>query len=296
LIACGNNFDFAEPGLGYDHTSADRRWHDQLLKQAPDQIDYISLHSLPVNDLLLENLTDEQAHNAVLAQITTWERRFLPDLLERADRSARPKDRPPIRLAITEWGPLGGHPNRLNVENFGAVAYAGAFLNMVIRNADRIPIALPNVFMHGGCIRKAYGVVYYDPQFFAMQQYAPCIGTRPLACELTGPGYDVPQPSDLGGPDSDIPFVDAVVCQSDSGLLVAAANKHLTRAMELVIQLPGHRFADGARAATLAYPEITAMTNPVQPDLFQLAHTDLTPVDDTVTVQLPPFSVTWITL
>ncbi|HYN90180.1 MAG TPA: hypothetical protein VER55_16715, partial [Ardenticatenaceae bacterium] len=78
LIACGNNFDFAEPGLGFDHTNADRRWHDQLLKQAAGQIDYISLHSLPVNDLLLENLTDDQAHNAVLAQVTTWERRLLP--------------------------------------------------------------------------------------------------------------------------------------------------------------------------------------------------------------------------
>jgi alpha-N-arabinofuranosidase len=299
LIACGNNFDFAdEVGLGYDHTHADRRWHDQLLKQAPEQIDYISLHSLPVNDLLLENVSDEEAHNAVLGQVTTWERRFLPDLLARAQRANRPGKASPIKLAITEWGPLGGHPNRLNVHNFGAVVYAGAFLNMVLRNADRIPIALPNGFMHGGCIRKAYGVVYYDPQFFAMQQYTPFIGTKPLACELTGPGYDVPHPCDLGAKDSDIPFVDAVVCQSDHspGLLVAAANKHLTRTMELVIQIPGYNVSAGAHAAVLAYPEITAMTNPVQPDLFQLGHIEITPVGDMITIQLPPFSAAWITL
>jgi alpha-N-arabinofuranosidase len=299
LIACGNNFDFAdEVGLGYDHTHADRRWHDQLLKQAPEQIDYISLHSLPVNDLLLENVSDEEAHNAVLGQVTTWERRFLPDLLARAQRANRPGKASPIKLAITEWGPLGGHPNRLNVHNFGAVVYAGAFLNMVLRNADRIPIALPNGFMHGGGIRKAYGVVYYDPQFFAMQQYTPFIGKRPLACHLSGPGYDVPHPSDLGAKDSDIPFVDVIVCRSDnaSGLQIAAVNKHLKRSMELVIQLPGHRFSEDIHSSVLAYPDITATANPVQLDLFQLVDSDVLPVQDNVILHLPPFSVTWINI
>src|SRR5207253_1708898 len=98
-----------------------------------------------------------------------------------------------------------------------------------------------------------------------------------------------------------------VVCRSDradsaSGLQIAAANKHLTRTMELVIQIPGYSLGEQAHIsiATLAYPDITAVTNPVQPDLFQLAHSEVAPVQDedgdSVTVHLPPFSLTWITL
>lgn len=297
LIASGSNFDFAEPGIGYDHTAADRRWHDQLLKQAPDQIDYISLHSLPENEVLLEHVTDEEAHNAVLAQVVTWERRFLPELLERCDRVQRADGSQPIKLAITEWGALGTHPNRLMVENFGGVIYTGTFLNMIIRNSERIPLAIVNGFMHGGCIRKAYGRVYVDPQISAMQQYAPFQGAIPVACQLTGPGYDVVHPSDLGGTDADIPFVDAVVCRSDadSGLLIAAANRHLTKSMTIAVQIPGYQLPDQVTIAVLAYPEITARATPVQPE-FPLRHTTVTPDGDTFALQLPPFSVAWINL
>lgn len=56
LIACGSNFDFAQPGADYDHVTADRRWHDSLFESAPNDIDYISLQALPVNDHMLERL------------------------------------------------------------------------------------------------------------------------------------------------------------------------------------------------------------------------------------------------
>ena len=297
LIATGSNFDFAEPGLGYDHTAADRRWHDQLLTQAADQIDYISLHSLPDNAMLLEHVTDEEAHQAVLAQVVTWERRFLPELLARCAAVPRREGAPPIKLAITEWGAVGTHPNRLMVENFGAVIYAGTFLHLVIRNSARIPLAIVNGFMHGGCIRKAYGRVYVDPQIVAMQQYAPFQGAIPLACALTGPGYDVRHPSDLGGQDVDIPFVDAVVCKaaSGAGLLVAAANRHLTQATEIAIRIPGYQLPAQVSVSVLTAPQITARATPVEPE-FPLQHTMVTPTDATIVIVVPPFSVAWLRL
>lgn len=296
LIACGSNFDFAEPGAAYDHVTADRRWHDRLLEEAPDEIDYISLHSLPVNDLLLEGVSDEQAHLAVLAQVTTWERRFLPELLRRCDAARRDPERPPIRIAITEWGPLGAHPGRLMVENFGAVVYAATFLNFMIRNSERIPIASPNGFMHGGCIRKAIGLVFVDPQVQAMQQYGPFVGARPVACELTGPGYDVARPSDLGAADADVPFLDVVVCRPgpEGGYLVAVANRHLTRTMTLDIHIPDHRWPAEVEVAILAYPDITARATPAEPNRFALTRLRVPAAPDTLSVSLPPFSAAWI--
>lgn len=296
LIACGNNFDFAIPGPAYDHTHADRRWHDQLLRQAPDELDYISLHSLPVNDHLLENATDEQAHRAVLGQVTTWERHFLPDLLARCAKSARSRHKAPTRLAITEWGPLGSHPNRLMVENFGAVVYVGAFLNMMIRHAAQIPIANTTGFMHGGCIRKAYGIAFYDPQYLAVQQYAPFIDSLPLACEMSGPGFDVDVAADLGAPEQDVPYVDAVACQpaDGKGLLLALSNKSLTETMSVTVTVPGYVLPEAVQVTSLAYPDITAHTDPAQPNRFALSHTTLVPTSAEVTLCLAPFSVSWL--
>jgi alpha-L-arabinofuranosidase len=297
LIACGSNFDFAPPGPDYDHVTADRRWHDSLLEAAPNDIDYISLHALPVNDHLLEGLGDQQAHEAVLAQVTTWERCFLPDLLRRCDAASRSTDRPPIKLAMTEWGPLGQHPARLMVENFGAVVYTGTFLNFMIRNSARIPIASPNGFMHGGCIRKVLGIVFTDPQWDAMQRYTPFIGSTPAACQVTGPGYDVPRPADLGGPEADVPYVDAIACRTETGnYLLAAANRHISEGMELEIRIPGHSLPELAQVAVLAHPDITARATPAEPNRFPIAEHSVRSSGGTVRLTLPPSSVTWIRL
>ena len=296
LIACGNGFDFVDPALSYDHTHADGRWHDQLLQQAADQIDYISLHSLPVNDKGLENVSDEQAHNTVLAQLVTWERHFLPDLLERCDLTPRSRDSSPVRLAITEWGPLGLHPNRLMVENFGGVIYAGTFLNMMIRNSERVPIANTTGFMHGGCIRKAYGVVYYDPQYLVIQQFAPFVGKQPVACHLTGPAYDVTQAADIGAAETGVPWLDAVVCKADGHeeLLAAIANRSLTQSLTIEIVIPGYGLPERVQVNTMAYPDITARSNPVQTELFQPEQSQVDLVDGILTLTLLPFSVSWL--
>jgi hypothetical protein len=66
--------------------------------------------------------------------------------------------------------------------------------------------------------------------------------------------------------------------------------------MELVIQLPGHRFSEDIHSSVLAYPDITATANPVQLDLFQLVDSDVLLVQDNVILHLPPFSVTWINI
>lgn len=110
---------------------------------------------------------------------------------------------------MTEWGNVGDDPARLHIENFGGVAYGGCFLNLLIRNAERIPIANTTGFMHGGCVRKeGFGITYYDPQYLVLQEYAAFIGQVPVACHLTGSGFDVTTPADVGHVERDLPFID----------------------------------------------------------------------------------------
>jgi alpha-L-arabinofuranosidase len=78
LIATGSSFDFVQPCAAFDHTTADRQWHLQLLEKAAGKVDYLSLHCLPCNDIFLEEASLEQVHQALMGQISTWERHFCP--------------------------------------------------------------------------------------------------------------------------------------------------------------------------------------------------------------------------
>ncbi|MBK8027164.1 MAG: hypothetical protein IPK19_38685 [Chloroflexi bacterium] len=298
LIASGNGFDFPEGGLGYDYVTADRRWHLKLLESAAERIDYISLHSMPANHLFLSHLTHEEATLAVLGQVDSWERRYIPELLAACDQATQGLDRR-IGLAVTEWGNVGDDPARLHIENFGGVAYGGFFLNLLIRNAERIPIANTTGFMHGGCLRKGFGITYYDPQYLVIQEYAAFIDNQPVACHLTGLGFDVTTPADIGHRERDLPFIDVAACRLDATdgphlLLVAAVNRHLRQTLPLSIHVPGLALPSSVEVSVLAYPEITARTSPAQPDRFKVERSTQSVTDGALHVELPPFSVTWI--
>jgi alpha-N-arabinofuranosidase len=239
---------------------------------------------------------DDEAQLAVLGQVVTWERRFLPALLRRCDQVPRAADRPPIAIAMTEWGPLGAHPARLMAENFGAVIYAATFLGMAIRNAERIPIASPNGFMHGGCVRKVAGRLFLDPQVVVQDRYRSFVGARPLGCTVTGPGYDIDHPADIGARDRDVPFVDAVVCRgaTDGVVRAALANRHPTRAMTVELHVPGFAWPAGASVETLAYPDVAARATPAEPARFPVRSQWIGSHDGTLIVSLPPSSAAWV--
>jgi alpha-L-arabinofuranosidase len=298
LIATGNSFDFAEPGPGYDSTHADQRWHQKLIDLAGKELDLVSLHSLPVNDRFLERLTHDQAFYSLLAQPVTWERSSLPNLLHRFDEATQ--DRKPVRLAITEWGILGMRKDRPYVDTYGECVYAALFLNLMIRNSERIPIANATGLLHGGCIRKVAGQVYTDPQYLVIQQYAKLIGARPLACVLETPGRDIETGTDLGGPEKNVPIVDAVACLASGkdvarpGLYLTIVNTDLHHPIDISIDLPpGIPISNGSRTV-LAGLDPVAKSTFVDPQPFDLFHDAIAVTSGGLYISLLPCSITWV--
>ncbi len=252
-----------------------------------EQINYISLHCLPVNDLFLERLSNEEAYYTLMAQPATWERKFLPALLQKCDVLLH--DLHQIKLAITEWGILGTRQDRPIVENYGEAVYAGLFLNMMIRNAERISIANATALLHGGCIRKVAEMVFADPQYWVIHHYAPMIGARPLACLLRAPGYDVAQGTDLGAPETDVPYVDAVVCWADSkkttepGLYLAIVNIHLEQSIPFYFTLPALPIQNRGHSTTIAGSDPTARATLDNPEPFTLTEREVEAIDGVLT-------------
>jgi alpha-N-arabinofuranosidase len=304
LIATGNSFDFVPPSPIYDHTAAGGSWNATLLEAAHKDLDYISLHSLPYNDFRLESISSEEAAYSILAQPTTWERCFIPELLGQAGTVAL--EERAVRLAITEWAILGRRSDRPLVYNFGEAIYAGLFLNFLIRNAEAIPIANSSALLCLGYVRKTAWQVYFDPKYLVMQQYARLVGSQLLACQLAAPGYDVATPADLGARQSDVPYVDAVVCRAradDSpypGLHLAAVNRHLERAIDVQVQvaLPADAstgtLSEEGEWTIYTHSERYAQATPACPHPFSLCYERLCQAEGALQLRLPPFSVSWV--
>jgi alpha-N-arabinofuranosidase len=289
LLACGNWYDFVDPDNEHSHVTADGRWHAELLRLGAEHVDQISLHNLPLNDLLLADHGDREAHEAIHATVVSGERAFLPGLLRACDEVRGPA-RPPVELAITEWGPLGDHPARINLVNGGSVAFAGAVLNSAGRMA-RVAMTSPNGLLHGGSVNKVGGTVYTDPQFDVIQLYADLIGAVPIRCDLTGPGYDVARPCDLGRVEPDVPYLDVLAVRlPDERLAVTLASRHLTDGITLRIDL-GAAVGGAAEVVTLAPGAVTDVASPARTEPVPSVVRTVQVRDGVLDVQVPPLGL-----
>jgi alpha-L-arabinofuranosidase len=302
LIATGSSFDFVQPGPAFDHTTADLKWHATLLEKVSGKVDYISLHCLPCNDVFLEDLPLPEVHHALMAQISTWERHFLPNLLTLADeyqaRLVEPGRKEQLmKLAITEWAILGKRSKLPWADTYGEVIYAGLFLHMMARNAQRIPIANATGLLHGGSIRKVASQYFYDTQYAALQLYSRLMGAEPLACRLEAPGYDVPIGADLGAAELDVPYVDAIVAwkpgnrAAGGGLYLAVVNQHLAEAIRLHVTMPALAYANQGQMTTISHPDVTARATPANHQPYAVAETSLFVENGELELNLQPGSV-----
>jgi alpha-L-arabinofuranosidase len=298
LIATGSGFDFVQPQPAFDHTTADRVWHAHLLEKVTGKVAYISLHCLPSNDRFLEDASLTVVHQALMGQLSTWERHFLPDLLRLADEyAAQHEDIKPMQLAITEWAILGRRGSLPWADTYGEVLYAGLFLIMMARNAGRIPVANATGLLHGGSIRKVAGQYFCDPQYAAMQLYSRLIGAEPLACRLEAPGFDVPVAADLGAPEQDIPYIDALVCwkpgQADEGggLYLALVNLHLEELIQARVTVPALPANARGKLTTISHPDITARATWFDPQPYSTVESSIHIDQGVVQLDLPPGSI-----
>lgn len=240
--ACGNLFDVVGPNKPFDNVDHDGRWHTELIRQAPDDLDVVSLHALPVNDQYLEGVSEEDVHHALMAYPVNLERTILPDLLAECDASDRHPDRGPVRVSMTEWAPVGARNDRVRCENAGGGLWGLELLGMLTRFGSRIAMASPNGLLHGGSIKKGAGVVYTDPVFDCVVRMRNLVGQVPVAVSTEGPTFDVKHPTDLGLPEVGVPTVGVTATMSSAadqpGLTCVLVSRRLTGSDVVHVTVP----------------------------------------------------------
>lgn len=306
LQACGNLFDTVGVNKGLDAVDHDGRWHTELVRQAPDDLDVVSLHALPVNDTYLDGLDEEQVHRALMAYVVTLERTVLPQLLAECDDGGRDPALDPVRISMTEWGPVGARTDRVRCENAGGGLWGLDLLGMLTRFGSRVAMASPNGLLHGGSIKKGAGVAYADPLFDTVVRMRELVGHVPVAVRTAGPVFDVPRPTDLGLPAVDVPTVGVTATMSSTSgsgtggprrLICILVSRRLHGSDDVHLSLPSPATDSRPAAVSLSQwrpASVGVIATPADPTPVRWVPVEPRWYGDDLVVALPALAAVWI--
>ena len=266
LIATGGDPDgFAE-------------WNAAQLTNAPKAFNYLSTHFVVTTN----SVATRDPSPDFIAQATF----ALPLALEHKLRDMRKQfqDSPGahrILTAFTEWLFWAQNDTVPRYDNMaGAIGTAG-FLNMLLRNADIVPISDMTGIVEFGGIWKKRGRVYGVPAYWAFRTYSNADATRPVQIVTNGETYDVENGSTRLPNIKDVPYLDVVAALNDAGdkLTLFCVNRDLTRDISTRVSINGFR-AKSAIAHVLYADNIYEKNDEIEPEHIR-------PHDSTLELRVP---------
>ena len=268
-------------GADPDHFA---EWNAAQLTNAPQAFNYLSTHFV----VTTHSVATPNASPDFIAQSTF----ALPVALEGRLRDIHKQfqDSPggrQILTAFTEWLFWAEYDTFPRYDNMaGAIGTAG-FLNMLLRNADIVPIADMTGIIEFGGIWKKRGRVYGVPAYWAFRTYSNADATRPVQIVSNGETYNVENGSTRLPNIKDIPYLDVVAALNDAGdkLTLFCVNRDLTRDISTRISIHGFR-PKAAIAHSLYAGSIYEMNDEMEPEHIH-------PQDSTLDVRLPEFTHTF---
>lgn len=231
-------------GLNYGtyHFIADDRWTEVLLRRAAPQMDALCVHNAYAPVVISSDPVDPRSvYLAMLAAPQQIEAnlRDLSALLARFELPGHP-----IRIAVTEWGPLfhisPDSPWVDHVKTMGSALFVASVLNVLVR-APRVDVATffkltDNGFM--GWIGRRNGVWTVTAPYEAFELYRRHLGRTLVESHVIGPTFDTHAVGVVAKLEK-VPLVDAVATLDGGTLAVIFVNRSDTQTIEARIDLNG---------------------------------------------------------
>jgi alpha-N-arabinofuranosidase len=227
------------------------KWNAAQLTNTAGTFDYLSTHFVVAVD---ETLTpDPSADFIALAEFALPVElgRRLQKMQEQIN--ANPAFAGKAHLAFTEWLYEAGRSDAPRFVNMGGAISAAAFFNMLMRNADVVPISDMTGIMEMAGIWKKRSQVYAAPAYYAFQMYAGADATKSVQVVAHSGEYSVHNGITRLPEIANVPYLDVFAAKNDAGdtLTLFVVNKHLTRDFETNIQFLGFAAAESAEVQTL---------------------------------------------
>jgi alpha-N-arabinofuranosidase len=227
-------------GTGGDPDS-DGTWNAAQLGNPAGTFDYLSTHFVvTTTSVQRRNASPDFLAAATFALPIELERRLRAMHQQFLDSNVHAK----VKTAFTEW--LYWAPDDLRsprYDNTGGAVGTGGFLNMLLRNADIVPISDMTGNIEFSGIWKRRGGVYGVPAYWAFRMYSNADATRLVGVRNNSETYNVEDGLTRLSKIENVPYLDVVAAlnQSGSKLTLFCVNRHLTRDIETKIRVTGFR-------------------------------------------------------
>jgi alpha-N-arabinofuranosidase len=213
-------------------------WNAAQLTNAPQAFNYLSTHFVvTTNSVLTRNPSPDFIAQSTFALPIALERR-LRDMHKQFQDSPGGRQ---ILTAFTEWLFWAQNDTFPRYDNMaGAIGTAG-FLNMLLRNADIVPIADMTGIVEFGGIWKKRGRVFGVPAYWAFRTYSNADATRPVQVATNGETYNLENGSTRLPTIKDVPYLDVVAALNNAGntLTLFCVNRDLTRDIPTRVSING---------------------------------------------------------
>jgi alpha-N-arabinofuranosidase len=287
-----------DPGARLIATGADpdhfQQWNAAQLTDPAGTFNYLSTHFVVTTDAVkLPSPTPDFLAAATFA---------LPVQLGRQLREMQTQiDRVPAfanqaHIAFTEWLYVGKN-DAPNFTNMGGAIGAAGFFNMLLRNADIVPISDMTGIMEFAGIWKKRSQVYAAPAYYAFRMYSTADMARTVAVHTVSGSYSVHNGVSRLPEIPNVPYLDVVAAVNEAGntLTVFCVNVDLTTDIATTIDLHGFAAAPTAQIQTLHADSIYEVNDETRPDHVRPVSSTATFSSGRLHYTFPRESVTVIT-
>jgi alpha-L-arabinofuranosidase len=258
-------------------------WNAAQLKNPAGTFDYLSTHFVVGDaETVKKRPSPDFMAEASLALPVGLER-----LLRQMHQQIRTSAAPQVRTAFTEWLFHAPEDTAPRFDNMGGAIAAAGFLNMLMRNADIVPISDMTGIIEFGGIWKKRGRVYGTPAYYAFSMYSKPGPVQPVTLATQSEKYDVHDGINRIPEIPDVPYLDVVAALNESGdtLTLFCVNRHLER--DLVADISLRHFVPArAKVTTLYSSSIYDQNDEVNPEAVH-------PRSESIAIHSPNFQYTF---
>jgi len=281
LVACGPGADFTPA------------WTGALIKNAGKDLSYVSVHYVVRLNQIVAKAPDADTLTAIPLALPIGMANLLKPI--RAQIDADPATKGRVGLAYTEWNWGGTGPSSTNIG--GAVMGAG-WMNMMLSQADFVPISSMSGLMGGGGLRKSEGLVWATPQCWAFWLYSHRAGDTVVATQTEVRHYDVHNGMTSMPEIPNVPYLDVLATRNSvSGdLVLFVANRDWKNGTPATLRLQGFSAAAQAQVDTLAADSPLAENTGDRPDAIRPVTSSLAVSGSEIRYVFPKLSLTVMTM
>jgi len=246
-----------------------QEWNAAQLTDPPGTFRFLSTHFVVTTDRLNKrNATPEDVAAATFALPVGLGRR-LHDMQAQINNS--PNFQQKAQIAFTEWLFVCCDGNAVNAprwDNMAGAVTAGGFFNMLMRNADIVPISDMTGIIEFAGIWKKRGRVFGTPIYYVFKMYSTAEPSTAVDITNDAAHYDVHDGVSRLPEIPDVPYLDtvAVLNRAKDRLSLFCVNRHLTEDIPARIAVVGFSPHGRATADTVYAGSLYEMNDETQPE------------------------------